>query len=226
MERFSGSSSISVAGRTSSNSQPHIDRWRTELLDLLLDFLAPEGPELRPGGFAPGQQAAGHVRFGVGADHWLPGTDDVGEFVIGDGGFGGAVEDVIEPGDGVARSLAEFLEELDRMHDTPPRVGRDVDKALVARGDEVGIAVPFKNAMFEIIDMLNQGQLPIPAGLGALGPGGISPLRDEALLPLLDDIGAIENAMAPTTTTATIKMRMIFLGFMANACFQRPSAGA
>ena len=98
-----------------------------------------------------------------------------------------AVKDVVETRLG-ATLIAESLEEAQRIDNAPPGVGVDPDEPLVFRRNLVRIAVPFEEALVEVVGLLDEWQFEVQARVHNRCADRVAELGDDDLLRLTDDV--------------------------------------
>ena len=119
----------------------------------------------------------------------VAGPDHLDEVVLGDHVAGLAVEDVVEPG--LSTLLrAQPLEVLERVGDPPARISVDVDEPLVTRRHLIRVAIPFQEALVEVVGYLDEGFLELQSGFGDRLAFRLTELGDHDLLGLVDDVHA------------------------------------
>ena len=101
------------------------------------------------------------------------------------------VEDVVEAR--LARAfIAQADEKLQRVGDLPARVSIYVHEALVLCGYLVGVAIPFQEALVEILYFLDDWGLKLQAGFCAGFSYRLAKLCDNGLLGFIEDEHAVE----------------------------------
>ena len=107
--------------------------------------------------------------------------------MLGNDVAGFAIEDVVEPGLGPLFA-SQALEVQERIGDPPAGVGVDMDEPLVPGRHFVRVAIPFQEALVEVVGLPDEGDLEVQPGCGDRITLRVSELRDDHLVRLADDV--------------------------------------